>query len=219
MRRDTPTAAERPVPSHPGGTVVRLAPTHRGDEEIVRGAQAREPWAAAALLDRHGPMVERIIRRILGHDPELEDLVHDAFATTLASIHQVRDGEAVKGWMAAIAAHTAHHAIRRRQTSRFLLFWKRQETALQAEGPSSEPRDALRRAYEVLGEMPADDRVAFALRFLEEMELADVAATMGLSVSTVKRRLARAEKRFLAAAERCPVLRRWMEEGGRWSPR
>src|SRR5262249_28986193 len=100
----------RPAPSP---KVVRIAPPPRSDDEIVGALKRREPWAAAALLARYGSMVERVIRRILGHDPELADLVQDAFTTILASITQVRDGAAVKGWVASIAAHTAHRAIRR----------------------------------------------------------------------------------------------------------
>ena len=68
----------------------------RTDEDIVRGVLAGEVRAAAALLDRYGPMVERLIRRVMGHDPDLEDLVQDAFTTILGSIHQVRDAEAIK---------------------------------------------------------------------------------------------------------------------------
>jgi RNA polymerase sigma-70 factor (ECF subfamily) len=145
--------------------------------------------------------------------------VHDAFASSLTSMDQVRDGNAVKGWMASIAAHTAHRAIRRRRTMRFLLFWKRQEPIDVVPAPPAEPRRALRRAYEVLDGLPADERVAFALRYFEEMEVAEVAETVGASVSTVKRRIARGERRFLAAATRCPVLRNWMEEGERWNDR
>src|SRR5262249_23565297 len=97
MPRDSSIPVERPV-RESNATVVRLAAPGRTDEEIVRATRAREPWAAAALLDRYGAMVERIIRRVVGPDPELEDLVHDAFASCLASIGQVRDGDAVKGW-------------------------------------------------------------------------------------------------------------------------
>src|SRR5262249_46522449 len=83
----------RPAPS---SNVVRIAPPPRSDDEIVAALKRREPWAAAALLERYGSMVERVIRRILGHDPDLRDLVQDSFTTILASIAQVRDGAAVK---------------------------------------------------------------------------------------------------------------------------
>ncbi|MCC6553496.1 MAG: sigma-70 family RNA polymerase sigma factor [Polyangiaceae bacterium] len=190
----------------------------RSDEELVRGAAAGEPWAAAALLDRYGPLVERMIRRVMGHDPELEDLVQDAFASVLGSIHQVRDGQALKGWIASVAAHTAHHAIRRRRAARWLFFWRREEELPEpASEPAHGPRDAVRRMYAALDQLPAGERVAFALRYIEEMQLEEVASACGVSLATIKRRLQRAEKRFTALARRDPVLSAWMEEGDRWT--
>ncbi len=205
-------------PRRPGLRVLRggvSAESERSDEEIVRALREGERWAAAALLDRYGTMVERLIRRVMGHDPDLEDLVQDAFARVLSAIGQVREGEAVKGWIASIAVHTAHHAIRKRRMARWFLFW-RADSESSCE-PAIGPRDALRRVYEVLDGLPASERVCFALRFFEEMPLSDVASACGVSLATVKRRLARAERRFTAAAQRDPVLQVWMEEGDRWN--
>ena len=108
-------------------TVVRLPQTARSDAELVTAIRQGETWAAAALLDRHGPLVERLIRRIMGHDVELADLVQDAMSTILSSMDQVRDENAVKAWISSIAVHTAHRAIRRRQLSRWIFFWQKDD--------------------------------------------------------------------------------------------
>jgi RNA polymerase sigma-70 factor (ECF subfamily) len=154
----------------------------------------------------------------MGHDPELQDLVHEAFASVLTSVHQVRDGQAVKGWISSVAVHTAHHAIRRRRRSRWLLFWQSDEDLPEPSSvPAHGPREALRRVYAALDELSTEDRIAFTLRFIEEMPLEDVASACSVSLATIKRRLARAEQRFTAIAKRDPVLRGWMEEGDRWT--
>lgn len=198
-----------------GPTVVRLVERPESDDELVRAAAAGEPWAASALLDRYGPMVERLLRRVLGHDRDLEDLVQDAFANALAAIGQVRDGAAVKGWMASIAVHTAHRAIRRRKLARWLALFHPAEDPVTA--PAHEPRAALRRVYELLDRLPADERIAFTLRYIEEMPLEEVAAASGVSLATIKRRLSRAEGRFVAAARADATLRSWIERGDRWT--
>ncbi|WP_437529067.1 sigma-70 family RNA polymerase sigma factor [Sorangium sp. So ce726] len=214
----TSKEAASPEPA-PGRNVVSLLPqSERSDEELVRAIAAGEPWAAAMLLDRYGPLVERLIRRIMGRDPELEDLVHDAFATVLTSIHQVRDGQAVKGWISSVAVHTAHRAIRRRRLSRSIFFWRKDEELPEPSSlPAYGPREALRQVYAVLDELSTEDRIAFTLRFIDEMPLEDVASACGVSLATIKRRLARAEQRFTAVSKRDPVLRGWMEEGDRWT--
>lgn len=197
--------------------VVRLPQPPRSDEEIVRGMRAGEAWAAAALLDRYGPLVERLVRRIMGHDPDLQDLVQDAFATILASIDQVRDEKALKGWIASVAAHTAHHAIRRRKLSRWIFFWQKTDPPEPSCETDMGAREAVQRMYAALDQLPSDERVAFALRFIDEMPLEDVAQACGVSLATIKRRLARAEQRFTTIARRDPVLKTWIEEGMRWT--
>ena len=198
-----------------GPTVVRLTERPETDDELVTAAAAGEPWAASALLERYGVMVERLLRRVLGHDPDLEDLVQDAFASILSSVGQVRDGAAVKGWIASVAVHTAHRAIRRRKLARWLAIFRPADEPVAH--PSHEPRAALLRVYEVLDRLPADERIAFTLRYIEEMPLEEVAAASGVSLATVKRKLTRAEARFVAAAKADATLRSWLERGDRWT--
>ena len=64
--------------------------------------------------------------------------------------------------------------------------------------------------------MRTDQRIPFALRYVQGLELTAVADACGVSLATVKRRLARAEGRFVIMARRHPALKEWVEEGGRW---
>ena len=64
--------------------------------------------------------------------------------------------------------------------------------------------------------LPDDERMAFSLRFISEMQLTEVAAACRVSLATVKRRLARAESRFVDAAKDHPALRERLQNGGRW---
>lgn len=210
-----PTGAARPGK---GGTVVRLPQTARSDAELMAALRRGETWAAAVLLDRHGPLVERLIRRIMGHDVELADLVQDAFATILSSIDQVRDDNAIKGWMSSIAVHTAHRAIRRRRLNRWIFFWQKEEPyEVAARDTDFAARECVRHVYAALDQLPTESRVVFALRFIEDMQLEDIADSCGVSLATIKRRIARAEQQFAAIAQRDPVLRPWLEGGRRWT--
>jgi RNA polymerase sigma-70 factor (ECF subfamily) len=75
----------------------------------------------------------------------------------------------------------------------------------------------VRATYRVLDTLPDDERMAFSLRFISEMQLTEVAAACRVSLATVKRRLARAEKRFVEAAKDHPALRERLAHGGRWT--
>lgn len=220
--RPSPKHAEpstpAPTPAGKSATIVRLPQTARSDAELVAALRRGESWAAAVLLDRHGPLVERLIRRIMGHDVDLADLVQDAFATILSSIDQLRDDHAVKAWMSSIAVHTAHRAIRRRQLSRWIFFWQKDEIYdAPARDTDFGARECIRHVYAALDQLPADERILFALRFIEEMQLEDIANTCGVSLATIKRRITRAQQRFTTIAQRDPVLRPLLEEGRRWT--
>jgi RNA polymerase sigma-70 factor (ECF subfamily) len=67
--------------------------------------------------------------------------------------------------------------------------------------------------------MPLDERLAFAMRYIEGMDLQSAAEGCGVSLATLKRRLLRAEQRFVAAAGRAPGLRPWLEGGTTWTGR
>ena len=78
-----------------------------------------------------------------------------------------------------------------------------------------EGQRALRAVYVVLERLPADERIAFALRFIDGMDLSEVAAVCGVSLATIKRRITRAEQRFMANAKNLPELARWVEGAAR----
>ncbi len=200
-------------------SVVAL-PSVAGDVALVEGLRSGEAWARAALFDRYAPQVERILRRILGSDrhTEIADLCHDTFVQALQSVDRLREAEALAGWMQSIAAHTAFRAIRSRRARRWLFFWEPAELPeVSVEGVDPELVEAYRRTYAVLDRFPAAERVAFALRYIEGMDVARVAEVCDVSLATIKRRLARAEQRFARAARRDEVLRPWLEQGGRWT--
>jgi RNA polymerase sigma-70 factor (ECF subfamily) len=198
-------------------------PSVRDNTALWQGLRAGEPWAKAAFFERHAPCVQRLLRKILGPQPTLEvpDLMHDVFVRALASIAQLRDPNAMVPWLQAITTRLAVRALRVQRARSWLRFWDPVELA-EVDHESSAPiepevLDAYRRTYAVLDRMPTAERVVFALRYIDGMELSPIAIACGVSLATVKRRLARAEHRFAAAARRDDVLRTWLEEGNRWT--
>lgn len=208
----------------PAGDVVRELPVRprdtRDDVALVAALRAGEAWARAALFDRYAPHVERILRRVLGNDRhgDMADLVQEAFVQALASIDKLREAEALLAWMQTIAARTAFRAIRARRARRWLKFWEPAELPEPIdEGADPDVMEAHRRTYALLERMPTDERLIFALRYIDGMELERIAEIREVSLATIKRHLSRAEQRFAHAAQRDSVPRPWLEEGGRWT--
>jgi RNA polymerase sigma-70 factor, ECF subfamily len=185
--------------------------------ELVEALGEGRAWARRELLDRYGGDVERILVRILGSHPDLEDLALEVFVRAFERIGDLRERGALRGWLMGIAVFVAREAIRKRQRRRWLVFLPAEQTP-DPEGPSSVPeaRAALRAVYEVVGRLDPDVGIAFALRFIEGMELAEIAQIAGVSLATVKRRLKRAEVEFAARGRAHEALVDWFEEGTRW---
>jgi RNA polymerase sigma-70 factor (ECF subfamily) len=200
--------------------VVRTLPVARDGAAMVAGLRAGERWARAALFDAHGPRVKQVLRRVLGpgSDVDLPDLVHDVFVEALRSVGGLRDGDALSAWVQSIAVHVALREIRRRKRRRWLRFWEPSSLdQFAGVSASATAHQALARTYATLDRLEAKSRVAFALRYIEGLELAEVAASCGVSLATIKRRLDVAEKRFVTLAVKDDVLRVLVQEGGRWT--
>jgi RNA polymerase sigma-70 factor (ECF subfamily) len=183
----------------------------QSDEEIVASLRGGDGWAGQALFDAYGEYVRKVLTRVLGPDPELGDLVQDVFVLALESLHKLENPRALRGWLAQIAVFRARRCLRGRKQWRILSFFAPEEMPPgRATQPDFEVSEALRAAYRVLSSLQVDERIAFALRFVEGMDLAEVAAASGVSLATTKRRLARAEARFALLADGEPSLAEWL---------
>jgi RNA polymerase sigma-70 factor (ECF subfamily) len=189
-----------------------------GEDALIAALRVGHPGAAAVFYDQHAAHVQRTLQSVLGIDADIPDLLQDVFIRAIDRIGELEELDRVRSWLTTIAVFTARAHIRRRARRKWLfLFSPEQTRSRQQEPPSSEARVALRETYHLLDRLPVNERMAFVLRVVHGMTLTDAAEACGTSLATFKRRLSRAEKKFLAAARERPELQHWMEEGTRWS--
>lgn len=202
----------RPTRKNPPHSQVVALPIPESEAALVAGVQAGRADARRALFDRYSRDVERVLFRVLGPDTELADLLQDVFVVALGSIDQVRDPRALRGWLTGIAVRKARKCIVKRQRWRLIQFSAPADVPEQeAVVAPLEVSEALRCTYDVMAQLPADERVAFALRHIDGMELTTVAAACNVSLATIKRRLSRAQRKFNELAARQPALAEWLE--------
>lgn len=223
MARMLSSRAKHPATSA-GASGVLVPISFSGDETaLVEALRANHPGAKAVFFQRYVERVERIITHVLGFDAELADVLQEAFAGALTSIHRLDDAAALEPWLCSVAANTARKVLRgrarRRWLRRFVSSDEEERYEPAGAGVDVEARRALRGVYAVLSQLPADERIAFALRFIDGMELTEVASACRVSLATIKRRLVRAERRFLANARNYPELSQWIGGGTRWHDR
>lgn len=158
--------------------------------ELVRGGDAR---AFTTLYHRHARYLAGVVFRLTGREPDVDDVLQETFLDAVGAIHQLRDPAGLRSWLAAIAVRRVHKRLSRRRRLRFL------ERAVELVAPkASDPHDQRRvdELYEVLETLAADVRVPWTLHHVEGETLPEVAALCGVSLATVKRRIADAEARI-----------------------
>jgi RNA polymerase sigma-70 factor, ECF subfamily len=219
--RELGTGVQRRSPR--GTNVVLPLAFHGDDPALVAAIKDGHAAAKAALFQRYSGFVERVITHVLGPDRELSDILQDVFLNALSSIHLLKDPLLLRPWLYQVATLTARKVLRKRSRRKWLRLFvdtdeeSRWEIENARSDASTESRSALRAVYAVLERLPADERIAFALRYMEGLELTEVAGAAGVSLATAKRRVRRAELRFAKAASHHPELRDWLAGGARWA--
>jgi RNA polymerase sigma-70 factor (ECF subfamily) len=198
-------------PAPESGTGVNLSKVD--DATLARALIERDPQAPRAVWSRFSPMVRRIVRRSLGPEQEVEDVVQDVFASLFAKPSRLREPAAFKAFIVSVTLHNISYELRRRRVRRWVGLSQTSELPdIRVVETNPESREALTRFYRILDSVKTRDRNAFVLRFVEGMEVADVATALDTSVPTARRCFTRAFKRVSLLAGRDPFLAEYLAE-------
>ena len=170
-------------------------PRAHENSSLVERIRSDPAGAAPIVYARFAPSVNRVVWRLLGADPDHNDIVQQVFLRVFRDIRRLRDPEKLEWWVQRIAANTIYELLRRRQVRR--LFLKDQPTETHADLVRDvEVRDLLLRTKAVIDRLPVKERMVFMLYYVEGLTLAEVAEIGGYSVATAKRKVQRASRRF-----------------------
>jgi RNA polymerase sigma factor (sigma-70 family) len=171
-------------------------PTREGtDHQLLDDFSARRDEAAfATLVARHGPMVLRVCRRVLGHEQDAEDAFQATFLVLAGNLKSIRKREALADWLHGVAYRTAMKAKRGAARRR------NHEARLRALTPEAVPSPRWDEVQAVLDEeirgLPEPFRIAFTLCVLEGKSGPQAAAELACKEGTVSSRLTRARQQL-----------------------
>jgi RNA polymerase sigma-70 factor (ECF subfamily) len=148
------------------------------------------PGDVAGVFRAYAPYVAAVAIRLLGRDDDIDDVVQDVFVAALKGLEALREPEAIKGWLASVAVRVAMRKLRVRRVQRALGLGEQWDPSwLMAPAATGEERTLLHQLYGLLEDVPANERIAWSLRYLQGEKLEDVAALCGCSLATAKRRI------------------------------
>jgi RNA polymerase sigma-70 factor, ECF subfamily len=178
-------------------TVLLQSADAASDAQLVARAIEGDRWGREMLYRRHATYLLAIAARLLGNRNEGEEVVQDTFVTAFEQLSSLREPAALRGWLAQIAVSQVRRRMRRGRLMRVLGLDRGADdatlAALAAPGIHPDQRAELALIDRAMRGMNANVRIAWMLRMVEGLELAEVASACGCSLATAKRRIAAAD--------------------------
>jgi RNA polymerase sigma-70 factor (ECF subfamily) len=185
------------------------------NEHLLSLVRTGDESAPSALHSQFAPLVNKLVWRVLGPDPDFADVVHDAFLRIYRGVGRVREASCLPDWIAQVAVNTVRNELRRRKFRRFIPWETTRESVDPSYAPDLEGLEVVRRVYRVLEQLPVTERVVLSVRLFEASSIEQIASICDCSTRTAKRRLQGARLRFERIASRDPLLRtRLPKDGG-----
>ena len=197
---------------YPGGNDDERSPALAGDteeERLVGRARRGDREAFDLLIERHLRQVWAVVWRILRHHEDTEDVVQEVFLSAFQALPRYRGDARLSTWLHRIAVTRAlNHLDRKEEKMRRALrdlegAGERLESGADAPAawvlratPSPlqalEADDLQSRLAACLSRLPAAWRVVLTLRDVDARSYEEIARIAGLTLGTVRSRLARA---------------------------
>lgn len=164
------------------------------------GVTMAEELDVGALYREHGEFIARVIERLTGPGPHVDDLLQESFVAAFKSRNRYDESRAsATTWLYSIAANIS----KRYQRGRWRL-GRLREKLMETDLPvdPDRPDDELEReenialVHDVLKELPFKQREVFALYELEGIDGQSIAEIADIPEGTVWTRLHHARKTF-----------------------
>jgi RNA polymerase sigma-70 factor (ECF subfamily) len=190
---------------------VKVQNPQSHEEQLVRRAAGGDTEAFCDLLKPCEPMLYRVALSMLGNPAVAEEVCQEAALKALRSIDRFRGQCKFSTWIAQIVMNEARMHLRKEKPGMVLSIDDVNEERSYPIDPADtrelassaverrELRSALVQAIQTLPEIY---REVFVLRDVQQLNVAETAKVLGLSLEAVKTRLFRARHRMRLAIQR-----------------
>jgi RNA polymerase sigma-70 factor (ECF subfamily) len=185
--------------------------------ELAKQARDGNRRAFEQLIDRYQGDIHRMIYYRIRTRMDAEDLTQDVFVRAYRSISRLREPERFRSWLFTIAVNRVNDYLRKKRV-RSIFKSSDEGTEVQPVEADFENRpealeqvlkdDFWRHIERIAKKLSKMEREVFMLRFLDNLNINEIAQTLKKSESTVKTHLYRALTKFKKEKE----LRQFLQE-------
>ena len=182
--------------------------------DFITRLRARDEAAFEEMVRQFGGRMLSVARRFLSSEDDARDAVQQALLSAFESIEQFNGGAMLSTWLHRIVVNAALMQLRRRrrkpeQSIDELLpsfdvegSWVEDGRRTVTTEEILEGRDTRAMVRRCITKLPESYRVVLMLRDIEELDTAETATQLGLSLNIVKVRLHRARQALRTLIER-----------------
>ena len=179
-----------------------------GLRRAVGAAALGDESAFERIVVHYRPALFRFFRPGTANDHDADDLCQDVLMQAFRKLNTLKDPDRFRPWLFKIAVNRQRQYYRWRRVRSWLSYTDQTEVEPRpSDVPILRPRqtdsldDYLRGEFwsqvsDFMDRLSSREREVFSLRFIQDMDLADIAAVLGVNSGTVKTHLHRAVTKF-----------------------
>jgi RNA polymerase sigma-70 factor (ECF subfamily) len=183
---------------------------------LIERAQKGDPTAFRQIFLQHRTDVSRVVYRMIGPTPEVEDVVQEVFLHVYRSLPSFRGESRFSTWLYRLSVNVARMHLRKgRSRPRFADV--EVPEAPRDDAPHDTPdvvverQERVRTLYRLLESLSEKKREVLVMHDFEGVPAKDIAEIVGVPVLTVRTRLFYARKDLYAAMANEPSLAQVIE--------
>ena len=169
------------------------------EQELFRRLQSGETDAVRDLFETYHRRVYRVCLHSTGNPEDARDIAQETFVRAFKGIQKFRGDSALATWLTRIAMNLCLNLRRDQRTAANLL--DQRVDHIRTNMPPVVPEGSEEQLYKretaekiraLINRLPKRERMAFVLKFYNDMKIKEISAAMGISEGTVKSFLHRA---------------------------
>jgi RNA polymerase sigma-70 factor (ECF subfamily) len=160
------------------------------DSQLIARYLKGDPHAFGELVNRYQNLVYNLTLRLTGNKAEAEDLSQEVFIRLMNKIGSFRGEAKFSTWLYRLTANYCRDWLRRRRFNSLPL----EEGKLPVDSDPIEQAETLdlgNHIVKALSQLPIDYRLVVVLRDIQGLSYQEIAASLKISLGTVKSRLSR----------------------------
>ena len=165
---------------------------------LISELQQRKSAACQRLLSEYGPMVFRMVQRIVTRREDAEEVYQDVFVKALRGIEGYNPQQATLAtWLNRIAYHESLNFVRGNKPT--IVYMDDRDLGIDTLEDADETlqnEETIQQLEQALAKLPPHEQAVVSMFYYDNMSLADMAYVTGSNPSTIGSQLSRIRKKL-----------------------